>query len=243
MMSQNKMIAFGLLLLAAIVAWYYYNNKKKNQQSSIYEPFMPSLTYKVDKVYDASAPYGGTGQGDFLSVPGTFQSLVPPRFGMLDGAVVSVPTKNGSLDPGIAPLYKNLDSDSMAFNPSSPLQQGIMDDNGEMIQPVVYDRIIYANRRSRLLEGADFIRGDLPIFPQNLGWFSPSVQPHIDLRKGIIDNFDKDTADQLRFLQMKSEGKLDRAFEGEMIPPNTLIPSYGTFINPSVGDVEIVNFE
>ncbi len=41
------------------------------------------------------------------------------------------------------------------FNPSSPLQQGIMDDNGEMIQPVVYDRIMYANRRSRLLEGSD----------------------------------------------------------------------------------------
>ncbi len=48
-------------------------------------------------------------------------------------------------------------------------------------------------------------------------------------------------ADQLKLLQMKSEGKFDRAFEGEMVPPNTLIPSYGTFINPSVGDVEIVN--
>lgn len=239
MINQNKFIAFGLLLLAAIVAWYYYNKKYQQQTTSVYEPFMPSLTYKVDKVYDAS----GTGEGDFISVPGTFQSLVPPRFGMLNGSVVSVPTKNGSLNPGVAPLYKNLDSDSMAFNPSSPLEQGIMDNNGEMMQPVVYDRIIYANRRSRLLEGADFIRGDLPIFPQNLGWFSPSVQPHIDLRKGIIDNFDKDTADQLRFLQMKSEGKFDRAFQGEIIPPNALVPSYGTFINPSVGDVEIVNFE
>ncbi len=66
-----------------------------------------------------------------------------------------------------------------------------------------------------MLEGSDFIRGDLPIFPQNLGWFSPSVQPHIDLRKGIVDNYDKDTADQLKLLQMKSEGKFDRAFEGE----------------------------
>ncbi len=41
----------------------------------------------------------------FMSVPGTFQSMVPPRFGMLDGAVISVPTKNGSIKPGIAPLY------------------------------------------------------------------------------------------------------------------------------------------
>ncbi len=71
----------------------------------------------------------------------------------------------------------------MAFNPSSPLQQGSMDDNGEMIQPVVYDRIMYANRRSRLLEGSDFIRGDLPIFPQNLDGFPPSVQPHMILGK------------------------------------------------------------
>ncbi len=34
-----------------------------------------------------------------MSVPGTFQSMVPPRFGMLDGAVISVPTKNGLLTP------------------------------------------------------------------------------------------------------------------------------------------------
>ncbi len=41
---------------------------------------------------------------------------------------------------------------------------------------------------------------------------------------------------------MKSEGKFDRAFEGENgTLQNTLIPSYGTFSNPSVGDVEIVN--
>ncbi len=33
----------------------------------------------------------------------------------------------------------------MAFNPSCHLyNNGIMDDNGEMIQPVVYDRIMYA---------------------------------------------------------------------------------------------------
>lgn len=219
------MIAFGLLLVAAIVAWYYWDKKKK-KQGSIYEPFMPSLTYKVDKVYDSSAPYGGVGDGNFLSVPGTFQSMVPPRFGNLGGAVVSTP-----------------DNESMAFDPAQPLQQGIVDNDGSVIQPVVYDRMIYANKKSRLVEGADFIRGDLPIAPQNLGWFSPSVQPHIDLRQGIVDNYDKDTADQLKFLQLKSGGRFDRAFEGELVPPNTLIPSYGTFINPSVGDVEIVNFE
>jgi hypothetical protein len=230
---QNKILAFILLFLTA-AAWAFLRKRK-----TVVEPFLATnMTYKVDKVYDNSG-----GNGDFLSVPGVFQSTIPPRFGMLNGAVTSVPTKNGSVYPGLAPIYKNLDVGSMAFNPSSPLHQGIMDNDGDMIQPVVYDRLMYANKRSRLLEGADFIRGDLPIFPQNLGWFSPSVQPHIDLRRGIIDNFDKDTADQLQLLQMKSQGKFDRAFQGEMIPPNTLIPTYGTFINPSVGDVEVINFE
>ncbi len=95
------------------------------------------------------APFGGQGNGRFYVCTWNIPIHGSSRFGMLDGAVISVPTKNGSINPGIAPLYNNLDQDAMAFNPSSPLQQGIMDDNGEMIQPVVYDRIMYANRRSR----------------------------------------------------------------------------------------------
>ncbi len=60
-----------------------------------------------------------------------------------------------------------------------------------MIQPVVYDRIMYANRRSKVVRVIRFIRGDLPIFPQNLDGFPPSVQPHLELRKGIVDNMIK----------------------------------------------------
>lgn len=202
---------------------------------------MPSLTYKVDKVYNSPS---ASGQAHYISVPGQFQSLVPPRFGMLNGTVRSMPTRDGSIDVGQSTEnYENLDRAAMAFDPNQPLEQGILDSaTGEMIQPVIYDRLIYANRKSKLIDGADFIRGDLPIMPQNLGWFSPSVQPHIDLRQGIIDNFDKDTADRLKILQMKSQGKFDTAFEGEMKTPRTIIPLYGTFINPNVGDIEVVNF-
>ncbi len=64
------------------------------------------------------------------------------------------------------------------------------------------------------------------------------------LGKGIVDNYDKDTADQLKkyYKLERVTGKFDRAIEKKKWyqPPNTLIPSYGTFINPSVGDVEIV---
>ncbi len=78
-----------------------------------------------------------------------------------------------------------------------------------MIQPVVYDRIMYANRRSRLLEGSDFLAEEIYLYFLKI-WdgFHHQFKPHIDLRKGIVDNYDKDTADQLKLLQMKSEGKL-----------------------------------
>lgn len=50
----------------------------------------------------------------------------------------------------------------------------------------VYDRLIVANQRRRNLEGADWIRGDLPIAPDNRNWFQVSVKPHLDLRQGAV---------------------------------------------------------
>lgn len=208
---------------------------KENFVDNVVENFVQPMTYKVDKVYE-------TPNIGFVSVPGTYQSAPPARFGMLDGAIVNNNLNTANLSSHESFRTQNNAEDSMAFNPSSPLQQGIMDVNGEMIQPVVYDRLIYANKRSRLTENADFIRGDLPIFPNNLGWFSPSVQPHIVLRHGIIDDYDKETSDRLKLLQMESQGKYDHAFQGEMVPPNTNISNYGTFINPPIGDVEVINF-
>ena len=50
----------------------------------------------------------------------------------------------------------------------------------------VYDRLIVANQRRRNLEGADWIRGDLPITPDSRNWFQVSVKPHLDLRQGGV---------------------------------------------------------
>ena len=46
---------------------------------------------------------------------------------------------------------------------------------GDTIQPIVYDRYIFANRHSRLRAQGDPIRGDLAIVPCNTGWFNVSV--------------------------------------------------------------------
>jgi hypothetical protein len=54
------------------------------------------------------------------------------------------------------------------------------------LQPIVYDRLIYANQKSRLYGLGDPIRGDLAIVPSDKQWFTPSVRPSVDLRTGAM---------------------------------------------------------
>ena len=59
---------------------------------------------------------------------------------------------------------------------------------GEQLDNViVYDRMMFANRNSRLRSQGDWIRGDLPMVPCNTGWFQVSVDPAIDLNQGAMN--------------------------------------------------------
>ena len=71
---------------------------------------------------------------------------------------------------------------------------------GETVQPIIYDRFIYANRNSRLRSQGDPIRGDLAIVPCRTEWFRPSVQPHLDLQQGamnVMGGVDNSTANAM----------------------------------------------
>ena len=72
---------------------------------------------------------------------------------------------------------------------------------GDVQQPIVYDRFMFANQKSRLPGLGDYFRGDLAIVPYTsapLGangvgcagnphvMFRPSVHPHIDLNEGAM---------------------------------------------------------
>ncbi len=84
-------------------------------------------------------------------------------------------------------------------------------------QPIVYDRYIYANQRSRLFGLGDPIRGDLPIVPYNGDWFRPSVQPNIDLRDGammVMAGQDNATARNTMALMRESSGNTLNTFAG-----------------------------
>lgn len=93
----------------------------------------------------------------------------------------------------------------------------VIDAMGQNVQPIVYDRYIYANRNSRLRALGDPIRGDLPIVPCASEWFRPSVHPHIDLQQGamnVVGGWDNSTAQATAALIYSSSGNADVSIGG-----------------------------
>jgi hypothetical protein len=106
---------------------------------------------------------------------------------------------------------------------------------GEACQAVVYDRYIYANRNSRLRSKGDPIRGDLPIVPCSGNWFTPSVQPNIDLQEGalnVLGGFDCEQQHKLSELIYASSGGTQTAIAGV-----NLAPEFDTGLCMAGGDI------
>jgi len=83
--------------------------------------------------------------------------------------------------------------------------------NGELTQPIVYDRLTFSNSKSKLYGLGDPIRGDLRIVPCATGWFRPSVIPNIDLRSGAIgaiSGLGNETNQELLAMQNAAAGGL-----------------------------------
>jgi hypothetical protein len=62
-----------------------------------------------------------------------------------------------------------------------------LNSQGDVSNPIVYDRFIYANQKSRLRAQGDPIRGDLPITPCGGEWFSVHPNPNLDLQAGAMN--------------------------------------------------------
>lgn len=94
--------------------------------------------------------------------------------------------------------------------------------DGELKQPIIYDRYIYANRHSRLRALGDPIRGDLPIVPNSGNWFVPSVHPNIDLQAGalnVLAGVNNETNHQLASLIYNSSGGGETTIGGVDLEP------------------------
>jgi hypothetical protein len=106
----------------------------------------------------------------------------------------------------------------LAYRSDTPFaNDGLLTGDGDIVQPVTYDRFMFSNKKSRLRSHGDPIRGDLPIIPHNSDWFRPSVQPHIDLKEGamqVMGGYDNETNNQLSQLMAVSAGNALQTFGG-----------------------------
>lgn len=93
----------------------------------------------------------------------------------------------------------------------------VLGSDGTVGNPVVYDRFIFANQKSRLRGLGCPIRGDNPIVSCNTGWFQVSVTPHIDLQQGamaVLGGLNNDSAKAMYDLSLVSSGGYDSSIAG-----------------------------
>ena len=92
-----------------------------------------------------------------------------------------------------------------------------VDAAGDEQQPIIYDRLMVSNRRSRLRSQGDMIRGDLPIVPCEPGWFRPSVAPNLDLQQGamnVLAGVNNEVTQALSQLIYSTSGNTDSTIAG-----------------------------
>ena len=127
----------------------------------------------------------------------------------------NMPSQNYS-----APERKAAESKLQTYEVASVLPMGTMTEltsSASVQQPVMYDRFMYANQKSRLRALSDHIRGDLAIAPNKGGWFNVSVNPNIDLNSGalaVMGGVNNSTANGTAGLMAASVGGTQQIFGG-----------------------------
>lgn len=109
--------------------------------------------------------------------------------GVQDKGIYSTRQLMNNCDTGLPVSIRGSDFENPASTEqlfrSASCDQEAAQDAGNV---VIFDRLMFTNKRSRLHGRGDPIRGDLPIAPCNTGskWFVPSADPQNDLRTGAL---------------------------------------------------------
>lgn len=233
-----KDLVLLLSTIAVAVGVCYAIDKKKIKENY---GNLPAMTYKRIPEAKIENVYGA----DVFSVPPNYQGNLPPRFSSVGyGAYIlyNIPEEENLAVPKYPLTYGGNVKEGFSMGdiqrnyapPAANVSMGELADlsegkfaTGEETLPggtqiYNYDRLVYAQKRSRLHGLGDPIRGDLPVVPIQDQWFRPSVYPNIDLRQGAITTIsghDNTTAKQLRALQSDFSGKTalaqkDISFDG-----------------------------
>jgi hypothetical protein len=236
---------FVITLTGLLIALFAVCNLNIGQSIPINEGFgmNPSMTWKVDRMISPSA--AAAKRGEFYSIPGNHKAATSPRFSNVDyGANIRYNTPNiknqGSpSDPLIFgnmanqnyrcgqnnvpqaasnEIIENEDSDYPEVSSSLPVgNMTTINASGETIQPIIYDRYIFAAKKSRLRSQADPIRGDVPVTESHEVMFKPSVQASIDLHPGalnVMGGNQNETSNKLSEMMYNSSGNASTIFGG-----------------------------
>ena len=119
---------------------------------------------------------------------------------------------SGAPSQGHQPSMAQSYTEAVDMLPVNGLGGAAVNALGEQVtQPIIYDRFIYANQKSRKYNQGDPIRGDLPIVPVRNEWFRPSASPNIDLQSGamaVMGGLNMDTTKEMLALQSAASGGL-----------------------------------
>lgn len=246
---DNSTTAWGLALGGALLFGLGYLSSEDSEDSSRKEGFwgIPGRTVKVDREV---SPDGGA---NFYSVPSNYNAALSPRFASAGyGPYARTEMQNhhpavakNPLDPGCA-----MASGRESFTTPLPghddmVSQRVSADGQVVAQPITYDRFMFANRFSRLRGLADHIRGDLAITPRAAGWFSPSVDPALDLHQGamnVMGGMTNDSNRALAALVRQASGKSVSTIGGVDLRATPGVPSYELGLSAGQGDVQVTAF-
>lgn len=119
-----------------------------------------------------------------------------------------------------------------------------MDALGNVEQPVMYNRMVYAPRlKSRLSGRGDPIRGDLAITPCQSGWFSVYPTLNVDLQEGAMNVLGGVNTDLMKLLAKSTSGTVD-TFGGVNLADSgmNMSPQVTSELKSALSDVELTAF-
>lgn len=212
-----------------------------NNQSELYLNKPPVFTVPGTYQSPLAPRFSNTGYGAYITynLPEKKNLAVDPTNPMLLASMVEKPTvkeqfkyPSNSSSTDYQNKYNSLTQAPVVQQElvsELPVQPMTTSTGSEV--PLVMDRFIVANLKSKLYGAADFIRGDLPIppvLPQNdvysTTMFRPSVSPQIDLNSGAMavmgGAFNENCRDVVQ-LQMQSSGGMRDTFAGDRWNNNT----------------------
>ena len=162
-----------------------------------------------------------------------------------------VPYQGGSTatEPGYAAGNYNQVLDKVYSGSNYPdatdsLPVGTMttiDAEGNVTEPVVYTRYMFANRKSYLRSQGDPIRGDLAIVPCEGNWFSVHPNVNLDLQEGamnVMGGIANEQGRSLSQLIFDASGQADTTIAGVNLADTNITPQYNGQ-HSAIGDVQI----